>query len=269
MISLKNKNICHFITQSEENILKTKNFVLESNPEAMKRISRLSNHTLYLVVSGSGIFVFDEKSTQAKQGSLIFGFENEDFLIENGSGDFEYIYVGFCGGRADELFHRFDISKKRRCFDGLEALIPFWRDGITRANGDNTDLVAESVLMHSFSRLTGSGNKNDNIVNMALAIIEEEFNDPALSLSFVADRLGYNAKYLSHSFKEKVGAGFSQYLRTVRIKHAVFLMEHGVDSVKNIAFLCGFTDPLYFSSVFKDSLGISPKEYMQQRKSDG
>ena len=120
--------------------------------------------------------------------------------------------------------------------------------------------------MYSFSRLTGTKNKNENIVNMALSIMEEEFNDPSLSLASVADMLGYNAKYLSHSFKEKIGVGFSQYLRTIRIKHAVFLMEHGVDSVKNIAFLCGFTDPLYFSSVFKEALGISPKEYMQQTK---
>lgn len=266
---MKSKNICHFITQSEENTLKAKNFVFESNHEAMRSALRLENHAMYLAVSGSGIFVFDSKSTQAKQGSLVFGFEGEELHIENESAGFEYIYVGFCGGRADELFRRFDITKKRRSFDALEGLIPFWRDCITRANEGNTDLVAESVLMYSFSRLTGSGSKDENIVNTALAIIEEEFNDPALSLTSVADRLGYNAKYLSHSFKEKVGSGFSQYLRTARIKHAVLLMEHGVDSVKNIAFLCGFTDPLYFSSVFKNSLGISPKDYMQQRKSGG
>jgi AraC-like DNA-binding protein len=232
----------------------------------MKRTSRLDTQTLYLVVSGVGMFVFDQKSTQAKQGYLVFGFENEDFSIENESEDFEYIYVSFSGGRADELFRRFDISPKKRYFDSLEGLIPFWREGITRANEENTDLVAESVLMYSFSRLTGTKNKNENIVNMALSIMEEEFNDPSLSLASVADMLGYNAKYLSHSFKEKIGVGFSQYLRTIRIKHAVFLMEHGVDSVKNIAFLCGFTDPLYFSSVFKEALGISPKEYMQQGK---
>jgi AraC-like DNA-binding protein len=269
VISLKSKNICHFITQSEENTLKVKNFVFESNHAAMHGTVKLGNHAMYLTVSGSGVFVFNSKSTQAKQGSLVFGFEGEALHIENESEDFEYIYVGFSGGRAEELFRRFSVTQKNRCFDSLEGLIPFYRDCIARANEENTDLVAESVLMYSFSRLTGSASKNENIVNTALSIIEEEFNDPSLSLASVAYRLGYNAKYLSHSFKEKVGSGFSQYLRTARIKHAVLLMEHGVDSVKNIAFLCGFTDPLYFSSVFKDSLGISPKEYMQQRKSDG
>ena len=56
----------------------------------------------------------------------------------------------------------------------------------------------------------------------------------------------------------------SEYLRTVRIKHAVMLFDHGLDSVKNVALLSGFSDPLYFSSVFKAEVGISPKEYKER-----
>ena len=41
----------------------------------------------------------------------------------------------------------------------------------------------------------------------------------------------------------------------------VTLFDHGIDSVKNVAFLCGYTDPLYFSNVFKKQIGMSPKEY--------
>ena len=71
-------------------------------------------------------------------------------------------------------------------------------------------------------------------------------------------------KYLSESFKKRMGMGFSRYLKNLRVKHAVFLMEHGVVSIKNVAFLCGFRDPLYFSKVFRADMGISPKEYLQR-----
>ena len=50
----------------------------------------------------------------------------------------------------------------------------------------------------------------------------------------------------------------------MRIKYAVSLLEHGIDSVKNVAFLSGFSDPLYFSNVFKKVVGVSPKEYKQK-----
>ena len=57
---------------------------------------------------------------------------------------------------------------------------------------------------------------------------------------------------------------YTQYLRDMRIRHAIFLMEEGLVSVKNIALLSGFRDPLYFSKVFTESEGISPKAYIAQ-----
>jgi len=43
----------------------------------------------------------------------------------------------------------------------------------------------------------------------------------------------------------------------------MFLIEQGIVSVKNVAILSGFQDALYFSKVFKDAVGISPKEYIE------
>ena len=62
-----------------------------------------------------------------------------------------------------------------------------------------------------------------------------------------------------------MGMGYSEYLKNYRIKYAVTLLEHGIDSVKSVAFLSGFSDPLYFSKVFKNSIGISPKDYRNRK----
>ncbi len=51
------------------------------------------------------------------------------------------------------------------------------------------------------------------------------------------------------ALKKQFGMGFAEYLRTLRIKHAVLLFEKGVTPVKNVALLCGFSDPLYPSDV--------------------
>ena len=80
----------------------------------------------------------------------------------------------------------------------------------------------------------------------------------------IAQALGYSQSYISHIFKEKMGMGYSEYLRSLRIKYAVSLFDHGIESVKNVALLSGFTDPLYFSTVFKKTLGISPTEYKKK-----
>ena len=90
---------------------------------------------------------------------------------------------------------------------------------------------------------------------------EEQFVNSELSITKIAEKLGYNSKYLSHHFKEKMGVTYSEYLRSLRIKYAVSLFEHGIDSVKNVALLSGFADPLYFSNVFKKCIGVSPTDY--------
>ena len=58
-----------------------------------------------------------------------------------------------------------------------------------------------------------------------------------------------------------MGVSLKEYLRTLRIKYAVSLFDHGMDSVKNVALLSGFNDPLYFSTVFKKTVGVSPTDY--------
>ncbi len=62
-----------------------------------------------------------------------------------------------------------------------------------------------------------------------------------------------------------MGTTFSEYLKTLRLRHAVFLIEQGITSVKNVALLSGYRDPLYFSKVFRQSLGVSPSEFIEQK----
>ena len=63
-----------------------------------------------------------------------------------------------------------------------------------------------------------------------------------------------------------MGVGYAEYLRSLRIRYAISLFDRGIESVKNVALLSGFADPLYFSTVFKKSVGTSPKEYVKKSR---
>ena len=260
---MKSSNICKFISDGMWGRLETKNFVFETVASAINRPYGLNYHIAVIVISGQGTVEIDGCSLVIGTGSLFFGFKGERVLLKDGDG-LQYLYIGFDGARADELFRRFGINGERRIFHGFEGIIPFWQSCISSVSDGSMDLVSESALLYAFSRLEGTVTQLTDAVSEAVDIIEKEFSDTEISLSTVSERLGYNQKYLSHVFKEKMGVGFSRYLRTVRIKHAVFLMEHGVESVKNVAFLCGFSDPLYFSSVFKETVGYSPSDFWKK-----
>lgn len=260
---MKNTNICKFITTPPSDILVMKNFILETQKEDEPKERKLGTHVAYLVLCGSVKFVFATEEVVCASGALIFAFSGEGVKIDPDDGA-EYMYISFDGGRASELFRRFGISGQNRVFPSSEGLIPIWRDSLFKASENALDIAAESSLLFAFSHLASENLIKDDVLRRALLIMEHEFSNPELDLSAVADAVGYNAKYFSHLFKKQMNVSFSEYLRNLRVKHAVFLFEHGIESVKNVAYLSGFKDPLYFSGVFKAVLGVTPKEYKNQ-----
>lgn len=260
---MNSKNICKFVMDEDINRLKISNFVYESDYDIISHPRIEENNRGILVKKGTGMFYADNTGYPYETGSLIFSFQRENVYFEP-QGDCEYIYVSFHGERANTLFMRFNITSSNRVFDGFDGLIPMWAESVSSASKNNIDLAAESVLLYAFSRLNTSSDDKNHIVDTVTDITQKEFSDCDLSLEKIAEKLNYNPKYLSHTFKVRMNVTYSEYLRNLRIKYAVTLFDHGLDSVKNVAYLSGFKDPLYFSSVFKKVVGVSPKEYTEK-----
>ncbi len=254
------RNICKFTSPSCPEGLKVSCFVLETNPQTAEEPYQLPCNRMILICEGGGYFDIDGDRLPFGRGNLIFCLKGER-ISAHPQGTFKYMYIDFDGLRAGELMGRFYIHQANRLRDGFDGLAPLWEESLARASEENIDLVAESMLLYSFSRLNGRSAQREGILSEILKITESDFNDFDLSIASIAERLGYNAKYLSHLFKKKTNKSYSEYLRTLRVKYAVSLLDNGIDSIKNVALLSGFSDPLYFSNVFKKVMGVSPKEY--------
>lgn len=257
---MKSKNICKFISEPSFEKLEIHNFIYETEATAMTETKTLTTNRLFLFKSGTGQIMFNSAETAFVPGSLVFGFSGETFRVSPKEPT-EYMYISFSGTRADSLFERFAVTRSNRHYKGFEGLIPLWLDSVSHASDINIDLAAESILLYTLSRLEVKNDEQSGLVKRIIEITEDNFSDPELSIAGIAEMLNYNSKYLSHIFKKHMVIGYSQYLRNYRIKYAVSLFGFGIDSVRNVAFLSGFSDPLYFSSVFKKLVGISPKEY--------
>ncbi len=262
---MKSKNICKFIDPASPTPPLVLSFVLETDFEVMRNKSFLKSNRAVLVTSGEATFCVDSGRNTLAAGNLLFVFEGEAFSAEPKE-NCEYVYIDFIGTRSDELLKRFSIGKANRTFKGFDGLIPLWVESLCRADSKTIDLAGESMLLYAFSRFSAEASERSGIVNQMVELSEENFTNPELSISSIADELGYNGKYLSHVFKEKMNVGYSEYLRTIRIKYAVSLFDHGIDSVKNVALLSGFSDPLYFSTVFRKEIGVTPTEYKNNLK---
>ena len=102
-------------------------------------------------------------------------------------------------------------------------------------------------------------------------IVDEIMNSIVLSYpdeNFELDQylrsLHFNYDYLRKLFKREVGVTPHQFLVDTRLQAAAESLagsEGRVVNISDVAHLCGFREPLYFSKVFRKKYGMSPSRF--------
>lgn len=70
-----------------------------------------------------------------------------------------------------------------------------------------------------------------------------------------------NMNQISKVFKEKTGKTIHRYQMDIRLNRAITLLSEGRISVSEVALTVGYDNFSYFSRLFKNRTGVSPKEY--------
>jgi YesN/AraC family two-component response regulator len=82
-----------------------------------------------------------------------------------------------------------------------------------------------------------------------------------ISFTQIANELHLSRNYLSSLFKRETGVSFSNYLTLYRIEKAKEMMNLHRYMIYEVSEMVGYSDPAYFSRVFKNVTGISPTDY--------
>jgi two-component system response regulator YesN len=94
--------------------------------------------------------------------------------------------------------------------------------------------------------------------------IDQHYMDANLSLNEVASQVNLSPSHFSTVFSQETGQTFKEYLTEVRIRRAKELLRSTTLKSFEISYQIGYSDPHYFSYVFRKHTGVSPKEYRQQ-----
>lgn len=98
-----------------------------------------------------------------------------------------------------------------------------------------------------------------------IAYIKDNIKEK-LSVEMIAEHAGFSKFYFLRLFKRVTGCTVVQYINLLRCETAKELLRSGSRTVKETAYLCGFDNLSYFSSVFKKNTGYLPGAYKAQTK---
>ena len=221
---------------------------------------------MYIVTTGVGILRTEKKERHIKTGDVIVMPPSKHFAIESVE-NLTYIYASYLGTRAGILAETYKIEPYGSIFEGYQRLIPMWLNMVSKKM-KNASICCEGVILYTFSEISEAEESDDgahspdNAAHKIRDFIDKHFTNHELKLEKIASALNYNPKYVSSAFIREFKINVNKYIRTLRIQHACTLMDQGLSSVKDISSLSGYTDPLYFSTVFKEEMAYSPKEYI-------
>ncbi|MCR5278942.1 MAG: response regulator [Lachnospiraceae bacterium] len=104
---------------------------------------------------------------------------------------------------------------------------------------------------------------NNPTIQKAVEYINDNYADPDLSVSKVADILFMNKSYLCTLFKKETGDTINVYITRSRIEAAQKLISEDRIPIYEVADRVGINDSNYFSTLFKKCTGLSPSEYRE------
>ena len=100
-----------------------------------------------------------------------------------------------------------------------------------------------------------------DVVQEAIAYIEEHYMEEDFSLNVLASHVNFSPNHLSAVFRQQTGQPFIKYLTDYRIKKAKELLRCTGKKSSEIALMVGYKDAHYFSYAFKKAQGMTPTQY--------
>lgn len=223
---------------------------------------------------------FDGVGCTAKKGDILLyepGYTQK--IHRRREDDSSNCYVHFGGYAVREMLSDCGLTKSGLYRIGEDPLV---RDSFTHliaafTLGNDTAYVNylfTKILMHIGAHKEEASGRiplteaYDTKVLMGLMRLDwEAQRNERAGMKKYADISCYGMSQFARSFKDTTGKTPTKYMIDSKISKAKDLLLTTSLPMNQIASLCGYNDPLYFSRIFKKRVGTSPREYRKKNRS--
>lgn len=235
-------------------------------------------YLLHYVLDGQGYYyVNDTKYTVSKNQGFLIEPNVVTFYQADKDNPWTYLWIGIDGDKAKLYLNSAGLNENHLIFnyekdDALKEYVLEMLKHHTMSDSDAFKI--EGLLYLFFSKLCEDRkevsylNKDEhtnNYINKAIEFIQNNYHN-SIKVTDIADYLCLNRSYLTSIFQNNLNMSPQKFLIEFRITKAAELLYNTDLPIGNIAYSCGYSDPLAFSKAFKKIKGVSPKEYRDTKK---
>ncbi len=125
----------------------------------------------------------------------------------------------------------------------------------------NSNYLAEATeLVHS--------EKDKEFLCKLISLVEDNIQEAGLDVDFLCNHLFISRTKLYQKIKSISDQSVGEFIRTIRLKKAIYIMTHEDVTMNEVADRIGLQSSSNFSRTFKREYGKSPLQFMQALKND-
>lgn len=236
-------------------------------PNSLKWTLKRDIYILHYVVAGKGTYM--NKNFTAGDAYIVIPNELETIEADAES-PYETYWIIFKGTKTDNVLKYCNLPQHNSVFEFNETI-------------ECAKLIKQAIDMTFVSETEEAYFMQGILYNILSLHVRHcpEINPPCSSLASrikdfidcnyfnninlgeLALQLNYSRSHLYRIFKTSYGMSPNEYLINLRIEKSKALLDEL--SVSETAYSVGFNNPLYFSRIFHQKIGVSPTEYKKQR----
>jgi len=256
-------------------------------------------HSLIYCLSGTGKLHYQGKDRVIERGDLVIIDANTAFTFtldktkntlkkashsekqpssrDHKAADNIVYWINFTGTLAQDFAQRLlmkmdngvaHVGVLKNIVSDFDHLLALGARGYTATNVIHAVHILQQAL--SFLalqlRLTMSNNSSSFDLEAVEALMRNSLHQE-LSLNTLAHYSQLSKFHFAKKFKELTDSSPIQHFINMKIQHACSQLDNSDIAIKDIASGLGYSDPYYFSRLFKKLVGISPKQYRDSRHS--
>ena len=124
--------------------------------------------------------------------------------------------------------------------------------------------IEELLNYFNFEKEDLQGNEAFSTMVRKAVEMAKKYYSEGITLEETASRLYVSEEYLSTQFKKETQSSFTETVRKFRIEKIKDLLLNSKLKLNQIAELTGYSDPKYMSRVFKEEVGMLPREFRKK-----
>ncbi len=247
----------------------------EKRTKNLKPYVPQNSNKLYYIIDGDCKIFLDGAEYNLSKNQSFIQFSGKELQIEPiNDNPTTVCWIEYGGRFADSLISQTSLTPDTPTVGTIDIpnFCSLFFEPDTNAKTLSEQLRTGSALINLFSYYVEYfpriENQKSDYVDMAQKYIARHYADSTLSVAEIADHIKIDRSYLYTLIHRETGMSVIKLINRRRIAVAEALLLNGHHSIKDIALTVGFSDPMYFSKVFKKYNGLSPSGFRKKIRAE-